>query len=158
MTPSIYLTGAAPATTTLSLDTPSTVSPTAAAVMLKITGTAGTLVADAPMAFDVKPILTITIPNDVGNLPGGNDTYGASPIIVNAGGVPIIVNFKNGDVSKHVIHSSNTTNGFFHGDTNPGQEIQSGAMDKVRTVTGTGSYPFYLHDEGPLHDGTIKIQ
>jgi hypothetical protein len=147
------------------LDVPSSVTPTTTAAAVTLTGTSGTATAVAPLALTVERTITITIPL---NVEADDTAFGSAPIVIHAGTIstssPIVVNFINKDTSVatgHIVHSSNTANGFFHGDTaNP---VQPNKSDAPRSVTGTGSYPFYMHGEMDSNgvankpDGTITI-
>jgi len=156
---SVSVTSASSVTATLSIDTPSDVVPTDAAASVQVTGSQGTITANAPLAFSVKPQLTITIPQNIANMAPSNDSYGASPILIKAPSIssskPVAILFKNADTSAaHTIHAGGA-NGFFHGKS----AIPSGGMDQVRNVTATGTYGFYLHGEtgGDGHTGSVKI-
>ncbi len=160
---SVNVTGTAPVTATLRITTPSTVTPTAAPVAVKVMGTGGTgtpVTGEAALTYNVKRVITITIPQNVAQ---ATNPFGAADIVINTGGnisgaAPIKVYFLNKDSSKdHIIHSTNTTNGFVHGSTNTANAIPLNGMDPVRNVTGTGRYPFYMHDGGNTPAGAIKI-
>jgi hypothetical protein len=157
---SVDITGTAPVTATYTLDVPSTVVPTTAAAAVSISGTAGASTAAAPLSLTVSRTITIEIPL---NVEADSTAFGTTPIVIHAGaisaGSPIIVNFINKDTSAaagHIVHSSNTTNGFFHGDTaNP---VLPNKSDAVRTVTGLGDYPFYMHNENVNIGNTVSIK
>ncbi|MDB4998486.1 MAG: hypothetical protein JWM74_5918, partial [Myxococcaceae bacterium] len=159
----VNVTGTAPVTATLRITTPSTVTPTAAPLAVKVTGTGGTgtpVTSEAALTYNVKRVITITIPQNVAQ---ATNPFGAGDIVINTGGnisgaAPIKVYFLNKDSSKdHIIHSTNTTNGFVHGSTNTANAIPLNGMDPVRNVTGTGRYPFYMHDGANTPAGAIKI-
>jgi hypothetical protein len=155
----VDVTGTAPVTAMYTLDVPSTVTPTTAAAAVMITGTAGASVANAPLSLTVEREITISIPMNVEADP---TAFGTSPIVIHAGTIsasnPIKVSFVNNDSSAatgHIVHSSNTNNGFFHGDTaNP---VLPGKADALRTVTGAGDYPFYMHNENTNIGNTVSI-
>jgi hypothetical protein len=151
---SVNVTGTAPVTAALRITTPSTVTPTATPLAIKVTGTGGAAApGEAALTYNVKGQITITIPQNVAQ---ATDPFGASDIVINSGGNPVKVLFLNKDSSKdHIVHSTNTTNGFAHGDTN--NPIPLDGMDTVRTVTGTGRYPFYMHDGENTPSGAVKI-
>jgi hypothetical protein len=123
------------------------------------TGTSGASTAAAPLALTVERKITISIPM---NCEADNTAFGTTPIVINSGGIsatsPIEVDFVNNDTSAaagHIVHSTNTANGFFHGDTaNP---VQPGHSDAPRLVTGKGSYPFYMHNENTSIGNTVTI-
>jgi hypothetical protein len=158
---SVSVTGTAPVTATLRITTPSTVTPTATPLAIKVTGSGGTgtpVTGEAALTYNVKRQITITIPQNVAQ---STNPFGAGDIVINTGGSisgasPIKVLFVNKDSSKdHIVHSTNTTNGFFHGNT--GNAIPLNGMDAVRNVTGTGRYPFYMHDGANTPAGAVKI-
>jgi hypothetical protein len=157
---SLSITGTAPVTAMYALDVPSSVTPTATAATLQITGTAGASVANAPVAVTVERKITISIPM---NVEADATAFGTTPIVIHAGAIgtgaqAIQVQFINNDSSAaagHIVHSSNTTNGFFHGDqANP---VKPGQPDALRTVTGAGNYPFYMHNENVNIGNTVQI-
>jgi hypothetical protein len=157
---SVDVTGTAPATAMYTLDVPSTVTPTTAAAALQITGTSGASTANAPLALTVQRKITITIPL---NCEADNTAFGTTPIVINSGGIsatsPIEVDFVNQDTSAaagHIVHSSNTANGFFHGDT--AAPVLPNKSDAPRLVTGTGDYPFYMHNENTSIGNTVSIK
>jgi hypothetical protein len=157
----VNVTGTAPVTAMLRITTPSNVTPTTAPMPIKVTGMGGTgtpVTSEAAMTYNVKRQITITIPQNVAQ---STNPFGAGDIVINTGGTisgasPIKVLFINKDSSKdHIVHSTNTTNGFFHGNT--GNAIPLNGMDAVRNVTGTGRYPFYMHDGANTPAGAVKI-
>jgi hypothetical protein len=158
---SVNVTGTAPVTAVLRITTPSTVTPTAAPLAIKVTGSGGTgtpVTGEAALTYNVKRVITITIPQNVAQ---ATNPFGAGDIVINTGGnisgaAPIKVIFVNKDSSKdHIVHSTNTTNGFVHGNT--GNAIPLNGSDPVRNVTGTGRYPFYMHDGANTPAGAVKI-
>jgi hypothetical protein len=109
----------------------------------------------APANLTVQPDLTISIPVNVDSLKPGLGTYNlkAPQDIANN---PVVVHFLNLDSTPHEIHASNATQGFGHGN---GTFDQNQEDPKKRAVIATGTYKFYLHDEGSaLNPGTIVIQ
>ncbi len=155
-----------PATVTMTVTVPSTITPFATAQTVSVVGSgAGGATGNAPLALTVKRALTLTIPKNVEATP---NAFGTAAIVIHAGtigaGNAITINVVNKDTSVaagHIFHSSNTANGFFHGDT--GNPVAPGAKDAVRNVTGTGTYPFYMHGESDSNgtmnkpDGTLSI-
>lgn len=156
---SVDISGTTPMTAMYTLDVPSSVTPTTAASSMMLTGTSGASTADAPLALTVERKITIAIPM---NCEADTTAFGTTPIVINSGGIsassPIEVDFVNQDTSAaagHIVHSTNTANGFFHGDTaNP---VQPNKSDAPRLVTGTGSYPFYMHNENTSIGNTVTI-
>ncbi|CAN5397812.1 hypothetical protein BH09MYX1_BH09MYX1_27950 [soil metagenome] len=166
---SLSVTGSAGQTTMMTLTTTSSTAINLSSLMVR--GTAGTNVATAPLAITVKPLITILIPMNVDALKGtsGNpstNVFGDFPIVItapaNIANTPIEVKFMNKDSAGHCIHASNPGQGFAHDPQNGGPCAaliqQNGFSGQVRKITATGNYPFYLHDQGNLTDGQIKIQ
>ncbi|MEO7111401.1 MAG: hypothetical protein ABI183_13265 [Polyangiaceae bacterium] len=157
---SVDITGTAPVTATYTLDVPSTVVPTTAAAAVMISGSAGASTAAAPLSLTVSRTITIEIPL---NVEADSTAFGTAPIVIHAGtisaGSPITVNFINKDTSAaagHIVHSSNTNNGFFHGDTTA--PVMPNKSDAPRTVTALGDYPFYMHNENVNIGNTVSIK
>ena len=73
-----------------------------------------------------------------------------------------MVKVPNKGSSGHSTHASNPTQGFANDPVNNGvctaltQKDQFGAT--VRAINAVGSYKFYLHDQGDLTDGMLKVQ
>ncbi|WP_394827062.1 hypothetical protein [Pendulispora albinea] len=154
-TPSSIAIGAGPVTVKLDIDGANTTG----ASMVKVIAASGTVTPEATLALNVKPRLTINIPN---NAPSAPNVFGSREIVVHhptigAGANALVVTFVNKDTSKdHIIHSSNTRNGFAHGDV--GRPIGLNETT-VRNVSGTGDYPVYLHDDNKTDPSTtIRIQ
>ncbi|HEX7663988.1 MAG TPA: hypothetical protein VF407_05750 [Polyangiaceae bacterium] len=155
------------ATATMTVTVPSTITPFATAQNVSITGAgSGGATGNAPLALTVKRAITLSIPQNVEATP---NAFGAAPIVIHAGtigtGNAITVNVINKDTSVatgHIFHSTNTQNGFFHGDT--GNPIKPGKSDAVRNVTGAGDYQFYCHGESDSNgnmnkpDNTLSIK
>ncbi len=152
-------------TITTKSDTP--IGPIAAQVV----ATAGSVTQMSALAINVKPILTVTIPMNVDAMKGtpGNPSktvFGTFPIVVSApaniGANPIQVKIFNADSASHCIHASNPNQGFPHDPTTNGvcnAPTQKGQFDgQNRAITATGMYTFYLHDQGDLTEGQIKVQ
>jgi hypothetical protein len=167
---SVNVSGTTGATSTLTLTTLSTVVPGTAP--FTITATAGTeSVTSAPM-LEVMSQITISIPVNVASLEGTSGTpstnaFGTYPIVMNAPSgfgtaQPITVRFLNLDSAPHCIHASNATQGFPHDSVTNGvcnTPMAKGTYDQTNHPVNTkGSYAFYLHDQGDLTDGMIKIQ
>ncbi len=156
-------------TATLTLMTKSDVAPNLTNLMVR--GTAGSNVATSPLALNVKPLITIAIPTNVDAMKGTNgnpstNAFGDFPIIItaptNISATPVEVKFVNKDSAGHCIHASNPTQGFAHDPVNNGvcnALIQQNQFSgQQRKVNATGTYTFYLHDQGDLTRGQIKIQ
>lgn len=165
----LNVTGTTGQTTKLTLTTK---SDTAASLQnLQVTGTSGGKTGQAALALTIKPILTITIPTNVDAMKGtqGNpstNAFGDYPIVItaptNIAANPVEVKFVNKDSAGHCIHASNPGQGFAHDPVTNGvcnALIQQNQMSgQARKVNATGSYVFYLHDQGDLTRGQIKIQ
>jgi hypothetical protein len=158
----LNVSGTTGATTTLTLTTTSSVAPALNNLVVK--ATSGSNTATTPLALNVKPILTITIPTNVDALKGttgspSTNAFGAFPIIVtapaNIANTPVEVKFYNKDSAPHEIHAGQAGAGFPHGAATFATNTFDGTK---RLVTATGTYGFYLHDQGDLTEGSIKIQ
>lgn len=156
--PSVTLDGAA-ATSTLTLTTRSdTVTGTLA---LTVTGTSGAATQTAAIDFDVAPVITVMIPQNVATLINTTNSFGAYPTMIKAppnlsAANPLMVRFFNADNVPHQIHASNDAQGFPHSNVN----IPAGAFDPLdRPVNAPGTYNFYMHDVamGDTIDGQIVI-
>lgn len=158
----LNVSGTTGATTLLTLSTTSDVAP--ALNNLTVKATSGATTASAPLALNVKPILTIIVPTNVDALKGtpGNPTknvFGDFPIVItapaNIANTPVEVRFFNKDSVAHEIHAAQAGAGFPH---DPGTFPSNSLDPQKRLVTATGTYGFYLHDQGDLTEGSIKIQ
>ncbi|MEO8878219.1 MAG: hypothetical protein ABI461_21680, partial [Polyangiaceae bacterium] len=116
---------------------------------------------NAPLSLTIQRMMTIAIPVNV-EAPGGTP-FGTAPIVIHAGtisaGSPIKISFVNKDTSVaagHIVHSTNTANGFFHG--NQATPVPPNTADALRTVTAVGDYPFYMHNEDVTIGNTISIK
>lgn len=136
-----------------------------------VVATSGSTTQSSALALNVKPILTITIPMNVDAMKGtpGNpskNVFGTFPIMItapaNIAATPIQVKIFNADSAGHCIHASNPNQGFPHDPTTNGvcnTLTQKGTFDgQNRAINATGTYTFYLHDQGDLTEGQIKIQ
>ncbi len=167
---SLNVSGTTGATTTLTITTPSTIVPGAAP--FQVVGTSGAHTNNAAVSLNVLSQITIQIPMNVAALEGtsgspSTNAFGAYPIVMNAPANfgtanPIAVRFLNLDSAPHCIHASNATEGFPHDAVTNGvcnTLMQKGQYDQTAHPVNTkGSYLFYLHDQGDLTDGMIKIQ
>jgi hypothetical protein len=119
------------------------------------------------IALTVESAITVHIPKGVDNMGGTTSNpvttaFGPYPMKMQSppGGIsastPLTVYFFNDDTVSHEIHASADQEGFAH---DPGS-IAPNSMDKlVRNVNTTGSYNYYLHDQGaPITVGLIEIQ
>jgi hypothetical protein len=137
----------------------------------QIVATSGSATQSSPITVNVKPVLTITIPMNVDAMKGTNGNpsktvFGTFPIVItapaNIATNPIQVKVLNADSAGHCVHASNPNQGFPHDPVTNGvcnALIQKGQFDaQNRAITATGTYTFYLHDQGDLTEGQIKIQ
>jgi hypothetical protein len=151
----LNVSGTTGASAKLTLKTISSSAP--GATPIKIVATAGATTKEATATLNVKSIITIKIPVNVDANEGPN-VFGTINIKAPANlgnGEVVTVNFLNLDSTPHEIHAGNPAQGFPHGSGTFGQN----KMDKPRNVTATGSFKFYLHDEGSAKTpGTIVIQ
>ncbi len=167
--PTVDVSGTTGATSVLTLTTKSDVAP--GVENLKVTGTSGSDMANAALALNVQSILTVTIPANLSAVQGtqGNpshDAYGDYPIVVTAAPdltkTPAVIKFYNADATPHCIHASNANQGFPHDPEVNGQcaaPMQQGEFDsQAHNINTKGSYTFYLHDQGDLTEGQIKVQ
>ena len=165
----LNVSGTTGATTTLTVMTTSVVAPALNNLMVKATSGANT--ATTPLALTVKPLITITIPTNVDALKGtsGNpskNAFGDFPIIItaptNIAATPVEVKFLNKDSAPHCIHAGQAGQGFPHDPVTNGVCNTLTATNQFdaqkRLVTATGTYGFYIHDQGDLTEGSIKIQ
>ncbi len=166
---SVTVSGTTGASAQLTLTTKSDVI--SGAIKLSVVATSGATTATAPLTLNVKPVLTIAIPMNVDAMkgtPGNASTkaFGDFPIVVSAtanlSAAPIVVKFLNKDSSGHCIHASNMNQGFPHDPSNNGvcnaltQKDQFNAT--ARAINATGTYKFWLHDQGDLTEGAVKVQ
>ena len=167
---SLSVSGTTGATTTLTLTTTSSIVP--GAVPLQVVATSGSSSAQAAVSLNVLSQITIQIPMNVDALKGtsgspSTNAFGTYPIVMTAPANfgtanPIVVKFLNLDSAPHCIHASNASQGFPHDAVTNGvcnTLMQTNQLDQTaHNVNTKGSYLFYLHDQGDLTDGMIKIQ
>ncbi len=161
---SLTLDGTTTMTAKLSITTHTSTKPGDAPFSVVVTSSSGTQ--SAPSTLTVHSAITIQIPSGANNLGGTTATpvrtaYGTYPIVIAAptgisAANPVTVRFYNADSVSHEIHGSAPGAGFAH---DPGS-FGAGAMDPlVRKVNTTGTYDFYLHDQGGAKTvGRIVIQ
>lgn len=117
------------------------------------------------IALTVQSVITVHIPMGVNNMGGTTSNpvttaYGPYPIKITApqgmsAQNPVTVYFMNDDSVSHEIHASDDQEGFGH---DPGLIAPMSMDSYVRNVNTTGSYNFYLHDQGaPITVGLIEI-
>jgi hypothetical protein len=162
--PTLTLDGETAATATLTLTTATSAAP--GSVPLAVNVTAGGATQSTALSVTVQSVITLHIPsgvNDMGATVSNPNTtaYGPYPItIVAPAGIsaqnPVTVYFQNDDDVSHEIHADDQAQGFGH---DPGS-FGAGKMDPyVRKVNSTGTYDFYLHDQGaPITPGRVFIQ
>jgi hypothetical protein len=153
---SLAVSGAAGTTANLTVT-----SSKSGAVAFQIVATSGATTVTKDLTFTATKTLTLYIPADAQMNKGTvanpyNTAFGPASGIVVSGAVPLTLNIVNKDATAHIIHASNV-NGFFHGSSS--SPIPQNGMDKTRTITGTGTYNFYLHDQGgALDTGKLILQ
>ena len=162
--PTLTVGGETAATATLTITTATSAAP--GSVPLSVSVTAGGATQSTAVSVTVQSMITLHIPSGVNKsgatVSNPNTTaYGPYPItIVAPAGIsaqnPVTVYFQNDDTVSHEIHADDQAQGFGH---DPGS-FGAGKMDPyVRKVSSTGTYDFYLHDEGaPLTPGRVFIQ
>lgn len=165
----LNVSGTTGASTNLTLTTMSTapVGPIAAMIV----ATSGSTTQSSALTINVKPVITLTIPMNVDAMKGtpGNpskNVFGTYPIMItapaNISATPIQVKVFNADSTGHCIHASNPNQGFPHDPVTNGvcnALTQKGQFDgQARAINAAGTYTFYLHDQGDLTEGQIKIQ
>jgi hypothetical protein len=122
-----------------------------------VTGHGGAATKTASGTLTVNPSITLHIPAGVLDLGGTSanpfkTAYGPYPITINGGGNMVTVNFMNDDNMSHEIHSDST---FGHDPAS----IPAHSMDAFVRHVATGTYDFYLHDQGSAATpGEIVIQ
>ncbi len=164
-TTAFTLDGTTVATTALTIAT--TVSTATGADALSVTATSsGTGDATTPIALTVNAALTITVPANVDNNGGTTadpvtNAFGPYPMNIKAPANlstsnTLTIRFYNADTVAHEIHASSPQQGFAH---DPGP-FPAMSMDPfIRHVNATGTYDFYLHDQGAAKTiGRLVIQ
>ncbi len=167
--PTVSVSGNTGASANLTLTTMSTTA--VGPISAMITATAGSATQSSAITLNVKPILTLNIPMNVDAMKGtpGNpskNVFGTFPIMItapaNIAATPIQVKIYNADSAGHCIHASNPNQGFPHDPVTNGvcnALTQKGTFDgQARAINAVGTYTFYLHDQGDLTEGQIKIQ
>ena len=125
-----------------------------------VTATAGAVTSTANIAYKVNPALKMTIPLNIDALRSTGtlflDQWGAAfganptPLKTQAAN-PIVVTVYNADSRQHIMHGNN---GFAHGSTTAGQEIQPNAFElqggapRTRSLLPGANVNGYPH-EGP---------
>ncbi len=168
--PTLSVAGTTGATSVLTLTTISSIAP--GNTPFQVTGVSGSSNGSVASALTVMPQITIQIPLNVDALKGtsgspSTNAFGDYPIVITAPGDlgtadPVVVKFVNNDSAPHCIHASNPNQGFPHDAVTNG--VCNALMNKGGTdatahnVNTKGSYLFYIHDQGDLTDGMIKVQ
>ena len=160
----LTLDGETTATATLTITTATSAPP--GSVPLAVNVTAGGMTQSTAVSVTVESTITLHIPAGVNNMGAtvtnpNTTAYGPYPIaIIAPAGIsasnPVTVYFQNDDTVSHEIHADDQAQGFGH---DPGS-FGAGQMDPyVRQVNATGTYDFYLHDQGaPITPGRVFIQ
>jgi hypothetical protein len=135
-------------------------------VSFTVTASADGVTKSATLALTVQPEITIHIPAGVNNtgatVTNPNSTaFGPYPITISAPANlstsnTITVNFFNDDTVSHEIHADDAAQGFGH---DPGPFGPNSMDPFVRQVNSTGTFDFYLHDQGaPITIGRLFVQ
>ena len=161
----VTLDGTTKATATLTLTSLSSAAPVDVPFAVTVTVPSGSKSANATLT--VRPTITIIIPANVNGLAGTAANpyklaFGDYPIMITApAGIsaakPVNVKFFNDDTIAHEIHAGQGGQGFPHSQAS----ISAQTLDATpRPVNATGTYDFYMHDQGPspLTIGRIVIQ
>jgi hypothetical protein len=152
----------APATTRLTLRTATDAQPGAAPVEVRAAAGAQNKATTVNLTVQSRLLIDIPVNADANQGTAANprtDAFGPFPIRIRAPANigaqnPVAITFRNLDSTPHQIHASNDASGFPHGTRN----IAQGQNEGVRNVTRTGTYNFYLHDQGtPNTVGRIII-
>jgi len=159
--PATVTLGAAPVTAKLTLKVPVTAvpSPAAGSTALVVTATAGTVVATANANFKINPKVKLTIPMNIDALRTTGTkflnewgtAFGATPTALKTqAGNPIVVTVFNADNKTHIVHGNN---GFQHGSTTAGQEVQPNAFEMQNGAPRVRSLPPGANVNGYPHEG-----
>lgn len=152
--------GPAPITSTLSIRVPVTAvpSPTGTSSLVVVTAKSGAAQATANANFKVNPALKLTIPVNIDALRSTGarfldqwgTAFGTNPQALRTqAGNGIVVTVFNADSKRHVIHGNN---GFTHGSTTSGEEIQPnayelrGGVPRTRTLNVGANVTGYPHE------------
>ncbi len=160
-TPAKVTLNTTPMTAKLLLKVPVTAVPSAtgASSPVVITAKSGAITATANASFKVNPALKLTIPMNIDALRSTGTkfldqwgpTFGATPSALKTqAGNGIVVTVFNADSKLHIVHGNN---GFAHGSTTPGQEIQPNAFELVNGAPRTRTFVPGANVNGYPHEG-----
>ncbi|MBS2016634.1 MAG: hypothetical protein JST00_27370 [Deltaproteobacteria bacterium] len=155
------ITGTAPVAVKLTLTVGLTAIPTAAgqSSALTITAKQGAINATVPANFKVNPTAKLTIPMNIDALrttgtkflDQWGKEFGAAPVALKTQtGNPIVFTVFNADSKAHIVHGNN---GFTHGSTTAGQEVQPNAFEMLNGAPRTRSLPPGANVNGYPHEG-----
>lgn len=165
---------AAPATATVAgaattakvkLTTSLSAVPSASGTMspISIVGKNGAVTATANVNLKIAPKLKLTIPTNIDALRAANvqyrDEWGSAfgatqQALKTQQGNGIVVTVFNADSKKHIIHGQN---GFAHGSTTAGQEIQPNAFEMQNGAPRTRTLNPGTNANGYPHDGNNGV-
>lgn len=154
--------GTAPVTAKLTITVPVTATPTApgGSAAVVVTAKVGTgTPATANMSFKTNPAAKLTIPLNIDALRSTGtlflDQWGAAfganptPLQTQAGN-GIVFTVYNADSKAHIVHGNN---GFAHGSTTAGQEVQPNAFELQNAVPRTRTFLPGAAVNGYPHEG-----
>lgn len=155
------ITGAAAVPVKLTLTVAMTAIPSAAGASsaLTIAAKQGTINATVPANFKVNPTAKLTIPVNIDALRTTGTKFldqwgaqfGATPVALKTQtGNPIVFTVFNADSKAHIVHGNN---GFTHGSTTAGQEVQPNAYEMLNGAPRTRSLPPGANVNGYPHEG-----
>ncbi len=159
-TQAVLNTTAVPVKLTLTVAMTAVPSAAGASSALVITAKSGTVTATANANFKVNPKAKLTIPMNIDALrttgtkflDQWGTTFGANPTpLKTQTGNPIVFTVFNADSKQHIVHGNN---GFAHGSTTAGQEVQPNAYEMLNGVPRTRSLPAGSNVNGYPHEGT----
>ena len=153
--------GAAPVKSKLTLKAAVTTVPSAAGASapIVVTGKSGAVTATANANFKINPKAKLTIPVNIDALRTTGTKFldqwgrefGAAPLAMKTQqGNPIVFTVFNADSKPHIVHGNN---GFAHGSTTAGQEVQPGAFEMQNGAPRTRSLNPGANVNGYPHEG-----
>lgn len=153
--------GAAAVTAKLTIDVAVTSVPSApgASSPIEVAATSGSIRATANANFKINPRATLVIPLNIDALRSTGTNYldqwgpafGANPTPLRTQeGNPIVFTVYNADSKLHIVHGNN---GFQHGSTTAGQEVQANAFEMQNGEPRTRSLAVGANITGYPHEG-----
>lgn len=153
--------GAAPVTSKLTVKVPVTAVPSApnTSSAIVVAAKQGTAQATANANFKINPAVKLTIPVNIDALRTTGTVYldqwgtafGANPqALKTQAGNGIVVTVFNADSKQHIVHGNN---GFTHGSTTAGQEIQPNSFEMQNGAPRTRTLNVGANVNGYPHEG-----